>query len=81
MSWTTGFRVILATIMIITGTFNTFFSKWLGRIYSKGRDGVSRSFGFPFLQVLFLFIGEMLCLVAFKLMLFYVKKKEVSLVL
>ena len=77
MSWT-GFRFILVTLMITTGTCNTLFSKLYDRIQSKGSDGVSRPFGFPFLQVGFLFIGEMLCLVAFKMMYYYVKMNEVS---
>ncbi|CAO1442263.1 unnamed protein product [Diamesa serratosioi] len=77
MGWT-GFRCILATIMIITGTFNSLFSELFGKIYSKGQDGVRRPFGFPFLQVGFLFVGEMLCLLVFKLMFLYVKNKNLS---
>ena len=78
MTWT-GFRLILVTIIITTGTSNTLFSKLSDFYPSRGSDGVCRPFGFPFLQVGFLFIGEMLCLVAFKMMYYYLKN-EVSFV-
>jgi len=43
-----------------------------------GSDGQTRQFNHPFVQACSMFIGEMLCLLAFKLLYFYYWRKHVS---
>jgi len=43
-----------------------------------GSDGQRRQFNHPFVQACSMFIGEMLCLLAFKLLYFYYWRKHVS---
>lgn len=52
--------------------------RWADRLESKGSNGQSRPFNHPFVQSLAMFIGEMTCLIAFKLLYFYYKKKDNS---
>jgi hypothetical protein len=48
---------------------------------AEGTDGESRAFNHPFVQACSMFIGEMLCLLAFKLLYFYHWRKNVSIFL
>ena len=46
-----------------------------------GSDGQPRQFNHPFVQACAMFIGEMLCLLVFKLLYFYYWRKHVSIFL
>lgn len=59
------FQIILALILVVSGSINTISVKWMDLIKSVGRDDVERLFVHPFLQANFMFLGEILCLVAF----------------
>lgn len=52
--------------MVVTGSINTLSTKWADKLQSKSRDGVVRDFDHPFFQASCMFLGELLCLVAFK---------------
>lgn len=43
-----------------------------------GSDGQLRQFEHPFVQACFMFMGEMMCLVAFKVFYYYYRRKRVS---
>jgi hypothetical protein len=45
---------------------------------AKGSDDKLRTFNHPFVQACSMFIGEMLCLLAFKCLYFYYWRKHVS---
>lgn len=42
-----------------------------------GSDGQTRQFQHPFVQACFMFLGEMLCLLAFKVLYYYYRRKGV----
>jgi len=56
---------VLAGMMIIFGTFNTLSVKWADKMESKASDGTIQPFNHPFLQACGMFLGEMLCMIAF----------------
>jgi len=56
---------VLAGMMIIFGTFNTLSVKWADRMTSESSDGTVQPFNHPFLQACGMFLGEMMCMVAF----------------
>jgi len=56
---------VLAGMMIVFGTFNTLSVKWADKMKSKSIDGTEKPFNHPFLQACGMFLGEMLCMVAF----------------
>lgn len=66
MAWT-GYQKFLALMMVVTGSINSLSTKWADKLKSKGSDGVERFFEHPFLQTSSMFLGEMLCLLVFKL--------------
>jgi len=55
----------LAGMMVVFGTFNTLSVKWADKMVSKCTDGTVKPFNHPFLQACGMFLGEMLCMVAF----------------
>ncbi|GAU97693.1 hypothetical protein RvY_08944 [Ramazzottius varieornatus] len=64
MAWTT-FQIIVACVMLITGSLNTLIAKWTDMQVAKGRDDVAREFNHPFVQSCAMFLGEFLCLLVF----------------
>ena len=64
MAWK-PIRVGLAGMMLIFGSFNTLSVKWADTMSSESVDGTKRPFNHPFLQATGMFLGEMLCMVAF----------------
>lgn len=62
--------------MVITGSINTLSTKWADKLSSPGSDGVQRKFVHPYLQACSMFLGEFLCLVAFKMIYFYKKRRS-----
>merc|ERR1712088_606631 len=55
----------LAGMMLIFGSFNTLSVKWADTMKSESVDGTMKHFNHPFLQACGMFLGEMLCMVAF----------------
>lgn len=54
------------------------YFRWADKLEAKGSNGVVRNFNHPFVQSVAMFIGEMMCLLTFKLLYFYYKKKDNS---
>ncbi|XP_049808072.1 solute carrier family 35 member F6 [Schistocerca nitens] len=66
MAWT-KYQIVLAVVLVVTGSINTLTTKWADRMTAKGSDGVERKFDHPFVQSCAMFLGEMLCLLAFEI--------------
>lgn len=66
MEWS-RYHKFLALMLVVTGSINTLCTKWADQIPSKGSDGQTRAFEHPFLQACAMFLGEMLCLITFKI--------------
>ncbi|KAG5890717.1 hypothetical protein JTB14_026023 [Gonioctena quinquepunctata] len=60
--------MLLALVMVITGSINTLSTKWADDIKSVGRDGVEKKFEHPFFQASTMFLGELSCLLVFKIL-------------
>ncbi|XP_031848551.1 transport and golgi organization 9 [Nomia melanderi] len=75
MAWT-HYQCILALLMVVSGSFNTLSVKYADRQVIKGEDGQPRHFNHPFMQSSFMFIGEMLCLVVFKVVYNYYSRRD-----
>ncbi|KAL6446834.1 hypothetical protein ACFW04_001339 [Cataglyphis niger] len=74
MAWT-NYQRILAILQIITGSFNTLSVKYADRQVVLGEDKQLRHFNHPFMQSLFMFIGEALCFLAFKIFYYYYNRR------
>uniref|UniRef100_L7M0A8 Solute carrier family 35 member F6 n=1 Tax=Rhipicephalus pulchellus TaxID=72859 RepID=L7M0A8_RHIPC len=74
MAWT-KYQVFLALMLVFTGSINTLATKWADSSLSVGRDGQLRLFDHPFLQAVGMFLGEMSCLLAFRVVFFYYTRK------
>ena len=61
MNW---FHVSLAALMLVTGSINTLSVKWADTMTSESTDGKRRGFNHPFMQACGMFVGEMMCMVA-----------------
>jgi len=55
----------LAGMMLVFGSFNTLSVKWADTMTSESVDGKQKSFNHPFLQATGMFLGEMMCMLAF----------------
>lgn len=77
MAWT-KYQVFLAVMLVFTGSINTLATKWADYSFSEGRDGKVRQFNHPFLQAVGMFLGELSCLLAFKLVLWHYTRKARS---
>lgn len=64
MAWTKK-QIIIAFVMVLTGSINTISAKWTDRITSVNRQGHEANFNHPFVQADGMFIGEMTCMAAF----------------
>lgn len=74
MAWT-HYQKLLAVLLVITGSFNTLSVKYADRQIVPGQDGQLRHFNHPFMQSSFMFLGEMLCLLVFKIAFCYYSRK------
>ncbi|XP_029669820.1 solute carrier family 35 member F6 [Formica exsecta] len=74
MAWT-NYQRTLAILQIITGSFNTLSVKYADRQVVLGEDKQLRHFNHPFMQSLFMFIGEALCFLAFKIFYYYYNRR------
>ncbi|XP_042232754.1 solute carrier family 35 member F6-like [Homarus americanus] len=75
MGWT-GKQMVLALVMVFTGSINTLTAKWADRIQSVNRQGHKTTFSHPFFQADCMFIGEMLCLATFYLQLMITRRSQ-----
>lgn len=73
----TRYQVLLIVVMVATGSINTLSTKWADRLKAVGSDGILRPFDHPFVQSCFMFLGEILCLLAFKIMFRYYTARQV----
>jgi hypothetical protein len=67
--------VILAVGMVVTGTINTLTSKYADDSSAKDSQGKVTQFNHPYVQTLFMFMGEFLCLLAYKTITFVNKQQ------
>lgn len=70
------FHLALALLMLITGSINTLSVKYADKLQSENTVGKVTYFNHPFLQACGMFLGEMLCMVAFYVVRFYKKKRR-----
>ncbi|CAL7950951.1 unnamed protein product [Xylocopa violacea] len=78
MAWT-YYQCVLAVLMVVTGSFNTLSVKYADKQVVPGEDGQPRHFNHPFMQSSFMFIGEMMCFVVFKILYhYYVRRGDGS---
>nr|XP_033335862.1 solute carrier family 35 member F6-like isoform X2 [Megalopta genalis] len=75
MAWT-HYQCNLAVLMVITGSFNTLSVKYADQQVVESEDGQLRHFNHPFMQSAFMFVGEMLCLLVFKIAYNYCKRRN-----
>ncbi|CAL8143585.1 unnamed protein product [Orchesella dallaii] len=68
-------QLLIAILMVVTGSLNTLSTKWADTMSSPGTDGESRKFNHPYLQACSMFVGEIMCLIAFNLVYFYRKRR------
>ncbi|XP_052285284.1 solute carrier family 35 member F6-like isoform X2 [Dreissena polymorpha] len=58
-------HVLLAVVMVVTGSINTLSTKWADSSEAVNLDGQKQPFNHPFLQAVGMFMGELLCLFVF----------------
>lgn len=75
MAWT-HYQLTLAFLMVVTGSFNTLSVKYADKQVVAGQDGIPRHFNHPFMQSSFMFFGEMLCFLVFKIAYCYYSRKD-----
>ncbi|TGZ54493.1 solute carrier family 35 member F6 isoform X1 [Temnothorax longispinosus] len=74
MAWS-NYQRTLAILQIVTGSFNTLSVKYADRQVVLGEDEQLRHFNHPFMQSLFMFFGEALCFLAFKIFYYYYNRR------
>jgi len=75
MNW---FHLGLAALMLVTGSINTLSVKWADTMTSESVDHQQRGFDHPFLQACGMFLGEMMCMLAFVVVRWNRRRKQVS---
>ncbi|XP_048841992.1 solute carrier family 35 member F6 [Brienomyrus brachyistius] len=69
MAWT-KYQLLLAAMMLVTGSINTLSAKWADNFSASGCHGSpSHTFSHPFLQAVGMFLGEFSCLAVFYILL------------
>ncbi|CAC5373631.1 Solute carrier family 35 member F6 [Mytilus coruscus] len=61
-------QLVLAIVMVITGSINTLSTKWADRERAPGTADKPHGFDHPFFQAVGMFLGEMMCMVVFLVM-------------
>lgn len=72
----TKYQCFLVVLLVVTGSINTLTTKWTDRLKAKNSEGEVVYFQHPFVQACSMFIGEMMCLVVFKILYFYYSRKQ-----
>ncbi|KAG8177902.1 hypothetical protein JTE90_020182 [Oedothorax gibbosus] len=75
MAWT-KFQIILAVLMVVTGSINTLATKWADKLSGKNSAGQDKPFNHPFLQACSMFLGEFICIIVFKIQVFCDKRNN-----
>lgn len=70
-----SYHLLLALLMLVTGSINTLSVKWADTMTSESTDHVERGFRHPFLQACGMFLGEMFCMVAFVIVTWYRRRR------
>ncbi|XP_018425361.1 PREDICTED: solute carrier family 35 member F6 [Nanorana parkeri] len=74
MAWT-SYQLILAAMMLVTGSINTLSAKWADTFSAGGcKDDPVHQFQHPFLQAVGMFLGELSCLAVFYILVFRDKR-------
>jgi len=68
--------LVLAVGMVITGSVNTITAKLADIQNSEGVDGTSHAFDHPFFQAVIMFLGEFLCIIAYRIQVMRKKQRE-----
>ncbi|XP_028653176.1 solute carrier family 35 member F6 [Erpetoichthys calabaricus] len=75
MAWT-KYQLLLAGMMLITGSINTLSAKWADNFSAKGcKETPEHEFSHPFLQAVGMFLGELSCLAVFHILLCQQKRR------
>ncbi|KAH0949952.1 hypothetical protein HN011_007842 [Eciton burchellii] len=74
MTWT-NYQRTLAILQVVTGSFNTLSVKYADRQVVLSEDEQLRHFEHPFMQSAFMFLGEALCFIAFKILYYYYNQR------
>ncbi|XP_053737166.1 solute carrier family 35 member F6 [Synchiropus splendidus] len=75
MAWT-KYQLLLAGLMLTTGSINTLSAKWADLFTAKGcHDDPAHQFSHPFVQAVGMFLGEFSCLGVFYILLCLDKRK------
>lgn len=77
MAWT-PYQILLAFVMVVTGTLNTLSTKWADECKAESLDGRIRNFDHPFLQAVGMFIGEFTCLIVYMITSIYRRRSAVD---
>lgn len=64
MAWSKK-QLLLALVMVTTGSINTLSTKWADLQTSENRQGHETAFKHPFFQAAGMFVGETMCMLAF----------------
>ncbi|XP_064082161.1 solute carrier family 35 member F6-like isoform X2 [Macrobrachium nipponense] len=64
MAWTQK-QLMIAFLMVFTGSINTLSTKWADTMKASHKNGEEDSFNHPFFQADGMFLGEILCMVTF----------------
>ncbi|CAG9767731.1 unnamed protein product [Ceutorhynchus assimilis] len=75
MAWS-RYQVSLAVLMVFTGSINTISTKWADTIKSVNRYGEEKTFDHPFFQASTMFLGELTCLIVFKIMYYIYSRRS-----
>lgn len=70
------YQKTLVIIIVFTGAFHTLSVKYADRSDATGEDGQTRKFNHPFVEASFMFLGETLCLIVYKICCWYLNRKS-----
>ncbi|KAJ8391533.1 hypothetical protein AAFF_G00088550 [Aldrovandia affinis] len=75
MAWT-KYQLMLAAMMLVTGSINTLSAKWADFFFAPGcKDTPVHNFTHPFVQAVGMFLGELCCLGVFYLALCHDRRR------
>ncbi|XP_042860156.1 solute carrier family 35 member F6-like isoform X2 [Penaeus japonicus] len=75
MSWTKK-QIMLALLLVVTGSINTLSTKWADTMESVNSVGEEEKFNHPFFQADGMFLGEILCLITFYIQRTVIRRRQ-----
>nr|XP_053646125.1 solute carrier family 35 member F6-like isoform X2 [Cherax quadricarinatus] len=75
MAWTQK-QILLAVLLVFTGSINTLSTKWADEMTAVNSEGEDVPFNHPYFQTEGMFIGEMLCMLTFYIMVCYARRQR-----